>query len=98
MRPCVLEQVGWVTPAGMARGAVALDGGRVLAVGHRLRVPKARRVDLAGAQLLPGLWDLHLHGAAGVDLAQATPEEVTRLGRHLRQRGIETARKQLDIT
>lgn len=44
--------------------AVVVSGGKIAAAGPRrdVRIPSgARRVDLAGKFLLPGLWDMHAH-------------------------------------
>ncbi len=52
--------------AGTATDAIAIGGGRVLAVGDETTVratagPHARRVDLGGATVLPGFIDTHPH-------------------------------------
>jgi predicted amidohydrolase YtcJ len=55
-------------------GAVAIAGGRIVAVGDErdvlvLRGPATRVVDVDGATVLPGLVDAHLHPTFGLDLA-----------------------------
>ena len=58
--------------------AVAVAGGRISAVGSSSAIlaaagPAARRIDLKGATVIPGLMDNHLHGAGGgpgVDLSR----------------------------
>src|SRR6476620_2523767 len=54
--------------------AVAIAGGRILAVGDErevlaLRAPGTRVLELDGATVLPGLVDSHLHPTFGLDLA-----------------------------
>jgi imidazolonepropionase-like amidohydrolase len=48
-------------------GGVAIDGGRIVAVGRRSRLPAtARRVrSFSDATIVPGLVDLHTHGLGG---------------------------------
>jgi len=57
-----------VDPASQApprRADVLIQGERIGAVGRRLRIPaSARRIDVAGRYLVPGLWDMHAHVAA----------------------------------
>lgn len=53
-------------PAGRTAEAVAIRGGRILAVGSageidQLRGPQTRRTDLQGAALLPAFTDTHMH-------------------------------------
>jgi imidazolonepropionase-like amidohydrolase len=41
---------------------VVIEGGRVSAVGRRLKLPRGMRVvDTRGKSILPGLWDMHAH-------------------------------------
>jgi imidazolonepropionase-like amidohydrolase len=46
------------------RADVLVAGGRIVAVGRDLDAPGARRIDVAGRYLAPGLWDMHAHVAA----------------------------------
>jgi imidazolonepropionase-like amidohydrolase len=47
------------------RADVLVVGGRIAAVGTAVRAPaNARRVDVGGRYLVPGLWDMHAHVAA----------------------------------
>ncbi|WP_108661905.1 allantoinase AllB [Acuticoccus kandeliae] len=51
-----------VTEGGEARADVAIDGGRIVAVGLAETMPAAReQVDVAGHHLLPGAIDVHVH-------------------------------------
>lgn len=55
------------------RADVLIVGERIVAVGQGLAVPhNAQRIDLSGAYLVPGLWDMHAHiaveGPAGAAL------------------------------
>jgi N-acetylglucosamine-6-phosphate deacetylase len=45
-------------------------------------------LDLAGATLLPGFIDLHLHGAIGVDTMEAEAKDLHRVARFLAQHGV----------
>ncbi len=54
-------------PAGSVAEAIAIDGGRILAVGKTADIrktagPKTRIVDLQRRTVIPGLIDSHLHG------------------------------------
>ncbi|MEU6348567.1 amidohydrolase [Streptomyces sp. NPDC047072] len=63
-----------LTPGGRTATAVAVTGGRIVAVGHDLGElvgPRTERVDLAGRLLLPGFQDAHVHPVpAGLELTQ----------------------------
>jgi len=62
--------------------AVAIGGGRILAIGDdrsilELEGPRTRRIELAGRTLLPGFIDAHCHPVhAGIDLGQCDLHEV----------------------
>ena len=82
VRGTVIDTVlvgGSLFSAGMTssqRGAVALSGGRIAAIGDddeilALRTASTEVVDLAGGLLLPGFQDAHVHPVmAGVSLLQ----------------------------
>ncbi|HZC69666.1 MAG TPA: N-acetylglucosamine-6-phosphate deacetylase [Jatrophihabitans sp.] len=72
--PTVLANARVVTPRGVLdRGWVAVEDGRITAVeGGR---PRAAAEDLAGAWLLPGFIDMHVHGGGGHDSA-ASPDDL----------------------
>ena len=62
----VLTGASVVTPDGILRpGWVAVTGRIISAVGTGPPPPVGRRTDLAGAWLLPGFIDLHVHGGGG---------------------------------
>lgn len=69
-----------LTPAGFVRGAVHLDGGRIVAVEGRPVDEAAVRGDTATALLLPGFIDTHVHGGAGADTMDAA-DAVARIAR-----------------
>jgi len=49
--------------------------------------PGSRVVDFPGATLGPAFFDIHIHGAAGHDVMEATPEALSTMGRFLASRG-----------
>ncbi len=73
----VLAGARVVTPTGvLTDGWVQLSGASIADVGTGPRPPGVTVVDLAGAWLLPGFIDLHVHGGGGHDLA-GSPEDLT---------------------
>ena len=45
-------------------------------------------MDLGGLTVIPGLVDVHIHGAVGADLSDGDYEGLTRMARHLASRGV----------
>jgi N-acetylglucosamine-6-phosphate deacetylase len=57
-------------------GVVIVEGSRISAVGARneVAVPaNAKRIEARGTTLVPGFVDVHVHGAGGHDVMEATP-------------------------
>jgi N-acetylglucosamine-6-phosphate deacetylase len=69
-----------LTPLEEIRDAVVvIEDGRITAVGHRdeLQLPSGSTEYAApGMTLIPGFVDLHIHGAGGHDVMEATPEAL----------------------
>jgi N-acetylglucosamine-6-phosphate deacetylase len=76
----VLAGARVVTPSGTLRpGWVAVRDGLITAVGRGLPPPWGENFqDLAGAWLVPGFADLHVHGGGGAWLSSTDPEELGR--------------------
>ncbi len=69
-------------------GTVLIEDSRITAVGSEIDVPgEARRIDARQRICVPGFIDLHLHGAGGHDLMEATVEAMETVGRVLATHG-----------
>jgi N-acetylglucosamine-6-phosphate deacetylase len=69
---------------------VVIDDGRIASIATRTgsEIPaQAQVVDYPGATLAPAFLDVHIHGAAGHDAMEATPEALAAMGRFLAARG-----------
>jgi N-acetylglucosamine-6-phosphate deacetylase len=74
----------------LPRGWLLVEGERIAALGagDPPAAPGARRVDLAGRVLAPGLIDLHAHGALGYDTMDATPTALREMARFYARHGV----------
>ena len=69
---------------------VEIEDGHVVSIGtrgERALKSDARVVDFPGATLAPAFFDVHIHGGAGHDVMEATPEALDTMGRFLASRG-----------
>ncbi len=73
------------TPAGFVRGGFAVEGGRFA---EMFAGERSGGVDLGGAMVIPGLVDIHTHGAAGADFSDGDAEGLKRMAAHLAKRGV----------
>jgi N-acetylglucosamine-6-phosphate deacetylase len=74
----------------VADGVVAVDGGRITYVGPAADFAGPGSPDAADRILLPGLVDLHCHGALGSDFSEGSVEGARSAARHLHSRGTTT--------
>ncbi|SRR6266536_81454 len=72
----------------LAPGAVVVEDGRVAGVLDRRPVPAPDHLALDRGVLAPGLIDLQLNGAFGVDLVDAAPQDWERVVRRLPSTGV----------
>ena len=65
-------------------GWVEVDGGRIVYAGAAAPAVAHDVIDLAGAWLLPGFVDLHLHGGGGADVTRAADDMAAAVAFHRR--------------
>jgi len=61
---------------------ILVEDGRIRSIGPRAGAavpPGAREIDAGGLTAVPGFVDVHIHGAAGSDVMEATPEALARV-------------------
>lgn len=69
---------------------ILIEGHRIAKVGRRdqVKVPAgATVIDNQDRIVVPGFIDIHIHGAVGYDLMEATPEAVAAVGKYLARHG-----------
>ena len=69
---------------------VSIEDGRITEIASRAdrEIPdSARHIDFFGATLAPAFFDVHIHGAAGHDVMEGTPEAVSKISRFLASHG-----------
>lgn len=65
---------------------ITINGGKIAAVDTRENGDDV--LDLTGYTILPGLIDMHIHGCAGHDTGEATPEALEAMSQCLVKRGV----------
>lgn len=79
------------TPAEeIQNGVILIEGHRIAKVGPReqVKIPQgAAVIDYQDRTVVPGFIDIHIHGAVGYDLMEASPEAVAAVGKYLARHG-----------
>lgn len=92
MDPLVLHNARVVLEAGVQRGGVLVRDGRVALVFPHEETPTGlgtgESINLAGAYLAPGMIDIHIHGAAGVDVQATDATGLIKLSEYLLSEGV----------
>lgn len=71
-------------------GVILIEGHHISKVGPRdkVKIPSgATVIDNQDRTVVPGFIDVHIHGAVGYDLMEATPEAVAAVGKYLARHG-----------
>jgi N-acetylglucosamine-6-phosphate deacetylase len=83
--PILLKNARVVLPDREVDADVLVADGRIAAIGEGLDA--AEQIDLAGTTLLPGFIDVHIHGAAGIDVMEATAAGLREVSIYLASQG-----------
>lgn len=68
------------------RADLAVCGQRIEAIGET--APQGTVVDVSDCTLIPGFIDIHIHGCAGADTCDATPEALDAMSASLAEKGV----------
>lgn len=69
--------------------SVHIDGERISGIDKEMPDEQVG-IDLKGCTILPGLIDIHIHGAAGADVCDGTPYAIGKISGYLASRGVTT--------
>ena len=88
MKTLLLKNADVVLPGRVVKNAsVSVVEGKIASIGA---AAGGEEIDLTGATLLPGFIDVHIHGAVGVDVMDATPEGLREVSQYLASQGVTT--------
>jgi N-acetylglucosamine-6-phosphate deacetylase len=90
MRTAITAEKLWDGTSLLDHPVVLVEDGRIDAIGTRAvgELPGPARIfDYPGATLAPAFLDVHIHGSAGHDVMEATPEALTDIGGFLAAHG-----------
>ncbi len=90
MRTAVTAKKLWDGSRLLGEPIIMIEDGRIASIASRLDTELAGHAavfDFPGATLAPAFFDVHIHGAAGHDVMEATPEALTAIGSLLAAHG-----------
>ena len=85
MKTLLLKNANVVLPDREANTSVFIAEGKIASFET---VSADEEIDLTGTTLLPGFIDVHIHGAVGVDVMDATPEGLRSVAEYLASQGV----------
>jgi len=92
MTQLLLHNARLILPDGIRRGSLLIRDGRIAQVFTGEQTPagfsRSETLDLNGAHLAPGMIDIHIHGSAGVDVQNASHEQLQALSEFLLAEGV----------
>ncbi len=74
----------------IANPVVVIEDGVIVRMDSRADagLPSGEHLDFTGRTLVPAFFDIHIHGSAGHDVMEATPEAFSTVGKFLGQHGV----------
>jgi N-acetylglucosamine-6-phosphate deacetylase len=85
----LLKGGDYLSPDGIfKKGSILLEGEAIRSVEDSIVPHEGDQVhDITGMKVIPGLIDIHSHGAVGIDVMSAEPEDLLKLTNFLAQNG-----------
>jgi len=91
MRTVLTAENLWTGSTLLPYPIIDVEGDRIVTIcegnGARIDASNAEVHEFRGATLAPAFFDVHIHGSAGHDVMEATPEALCAIGRFLASRG-----------
>jgi N-acetylglucosamine-6-phosphate deacetylase len=90
-RKLLLRNAALVLPDKIVpHGSILIEDGLISAIDEDDAVAPSgvESIDLSGTTILPGFIDVHIHGAVGVDVMEATPDGLHEVSRYLASQGV----------
>jgi N-acetylglucosamine-6-phosphate deacetylase len=90
MRTLVTADRLWTGSEYLDQPQLLIEDGRISFIASRATTPEPAadsRIDFSGNTISPAFFDVHIHGAAGHDVMEATPSALSAVGRFLASRG-----------
>lgn len=70
------------------RGSIFIENDRIVSIGEtNMEEHLCRTFDIENKIVIPGFIDIHFHGAIGLDLMYAKPEEIIKISKYLAKTG-----------
>jgi N-acetylglucosamine-6-phosphate deacetylase len=86
MTKLLLKNAKVILPDREVAGSVLIADGKIVAIGNEAGADE--EIDLSDCTLLPGFIDVHIHGAVGVDVMDATPAGLQSISAYLASKGV----------
>ena len=86
MKTLLLKNANVVLPDREVTASVLIADGKIAAIGDDAGADE--EIDLSDCTLLPGFIDVHIHGAAGVDVMDATTDGLRSVSEYLASQGV----------
>src|ERR1043165_9496796 len=72
----------------LENGSIAIESGLIAAIDAEGLGTDENTIDVSGAVLMPGFIDVHIHGAVGVDVMNATAADLRKVSEYLVSQGV----------
>jgi N-acetylglucosamine-6-phosphate deacetylase len=69
----------------LEHGSVSIEDGKIVSLSEEIT---ANGMDLSGSVLIPGFIDVHIHGSVGIDVMDASAEQLTEISIYLGSQGV----------